>query len=61
MIIRNIARCTKCNTTIESKSVHDFQQCKCKNIFVDGGKQYLRRGAKNLQYFEDLSKEDVHR
>lgn len=45
MIIRNAARCRKCNDEIESKHVHDFVECKCGAIFVDGGKDYLRSGG----------------
>ena len=42
---RNIAECRLCHTVIESKSVHDFQSCKCGAIFVDGGHDYYRRGG----------------
>jgi len=42
---RNRARCTKCNDVIESKYRHDFVSCKCKTIFVDGGKCYWRAGG----------------
>lgn len=58
MIISNKARCKKCNTVIESKHRHDFVSCKCKAIFVDGGKDYLRRGFMSKdaeEYFEELS------
>jgi hypothetical protein len=54
-ILRNAARCKKCNTIIESKSVHDFVVCKCGAIFVDGGHEYLRRGG-ILEEIEELSK-----
>jgi hypothetical protein len=40
----NKAKCARCGTVIESKSVHDFQQCKCGAIFVDGGDEYQRCG-----------------
>ena len=40
----NKARCEKCKTTIESKYRHDFVQCACGAIFVDGGDAYLRAG-----------------
>ena len=53
-IIRNAAQCTQCNTIIESKYRHDFQSCQCGAIFVDGGKEYLRRGGKP-EHFMDLS------
>ena len=50
MIIKNMARCRKCLDIIESKSVHDFKECKCGAIFVDGGRDYIRRGG----YLEDI-------
>lgn len=53
-IISNKARCRKCGEVIESYSVHDFVQCRCKAIFVDGGKEYLRRGGE-LEDIEELS------
>lgn len=40
----NKIKCLKCNTILESKSVHDFQSCKCGN-FVDGGLDYCRIGG----------------
>lgn len=33
---------------IESKWTHDFRRCKCGEIFVDGGGDYLRCGASDL-------------
>lgn len=45
IIKRNAAKCLKCNDIIESKHVHDFRFCKCQSIFVDGGKDYIRRGG----------------
>ena len=44
-IIKNAAKCRKCGDIIESTFRHDFVWCKCKAIFVDGGKDYLRRGG----------------
>lgn len=41
-------RCLKCNTVIESKHLHDFVWCPCKNIFVDGGDHYLKFGGDAL-------------
>lgn len=51
----NKAQCKLCGDIIESKTVHDFVQCSCGEIFVDGGKQYLRRGAKDLNNIIDLT------
>jgi len=43
-------RCLKCKDVVESKSVHDFQGCKCGAIFIDGGNEYTRIGG----YPEDM-------
>ena len=53
-ILRNRAKCLKCKTIIESKTRHDFKFCQCGAVFVDGGKDYLRRGGKP-QNIEELS------
>lgn len=57
MIITNKAQCKICNDIIESKYRHNFVSCKCGEIFVDGGKDYLRRGAGNFENFIELSEE----
>lgn len=54
-IVRNAARCRLCDTIVESKYRHDFQACKCGKMFVDGGKDYIRRGFMNEEDVEDLS------
>lgn len=54
----NKAQCSKCKDIIESKHVHDFRFCKCEAIFVDGGKEYLRRGG-DLDLIIDLSVEET--
>jgi hypothetical protein len=51
----NKAKCLKCNEVIESKRAHDFVQCGCKAIHVDGGREYLKRGFTNLSDFQELS------
>lgn len=43
IIERNSAICLSCNTEIESVHRHDFKYCKCGNLAVDGGHEYLRR------------------
>ena len=55
IVIRNRARCKLCNDIVESTHVHDFKQCKCGEIFVDGGREYLRRGATDMNNIEELS------
>ena len=61
-LVRNAIRCKHCGDIVESKSVHDFQECSCGACFVDGGLDYFRRGFKTTpeEDFEDLSEyEDV--
>ncbi len=60
-INHNKAQCKNCLDIIESKHVHDFVTCSCfqdklacTGIFLDGGKEYLRRGG-NLKNLIDLS------
>lgn len=43
MIIRNAIRCKKCGDIIESLTRHDFEECSCGAVAVDGGRSYLRR------------------
>ena len=54
-IIQNEAQCMKCGDIIVSKHVHDFVECRCGAIFVDGGMEYLRRGADDFENFIDRS------
>ena len=49
-ILKNKAQCVKCEDIIESTYRHDFKSCKCGAIFVDGGREYLRRGGE----FKDI-------
>ena len=53
-LTRNAARCMLCFDVIESKYTHDFVECGCGNLFVDGGLDYIRFGAKDWGSFEDL-------
>jgi hypothetical protein len=43
MIVQNAAVCNKCGDTIISRHRHDYVQCSCGAIAVDGGQDYLRR------------------
>lgn len=60
-IIRNAARCRKCGDVIESKYRHDFVSCQCDAIFTDGGHDYVRRGAMDLNDIIDLSEFELWR
>jgi hypothetical protein len=54
-ILSNVARCLVCGDIIESTHVHDYQECNCGEISIDGGTEYLKRSARNLMNLEDLS------
>jgi hypothetical protein len=55
VIIRNAAECRLCGDVIESKHGHDWVECGCGEIFVDGGHAYIRRGAKDMANIIDRS------
>ena len=40
-------KCKKCGDIIESKYRHDFKECKCGSIFIDGGQDYCRIGGEH--------------
>ena len=54
-IIRNLAQCRKCGEVVESEHRHDSKSCRCGAIAVDGGKDYLRRSARDLRDVVELS------
>lgn len=56
VVIRNSAKCLSCNgPEIVSIHRHDFQECDCGNVFVDGGANYIRHGFKNAEEYENTS------
>lgn len=56
MIVQNAATCLNCGDTIISKHRHDYVQCTCGMIAVDGGQEYLRRvGGLGEMAYVDLS------
>lgn len=54
----NKAQCGKCGDVIESRSRHDFKRCSCGQFFVDGGREYLRRGSGSAGFTELTTYED---
>jgi hypothetical protein len=44
-ILRNRAKCAECGDVLESKHAHDWVECSCGALFVDGGHEHLRRGG----------------
>lgn len=53
-ILQNQARCLDCGDEPYSAHRHNFKYCKCGNISVDGGLDYIRRG-----YLPDANMEDM--
>ena len=41
-----------CEEEIESVHRHDFVTCKCGNVSVDGGKDYLRRSEDPVKNYD---------
>lgn len=58
-IIKNVIRCKSCGCVIESKHTHDFKNCKCGKVAVDGGHEYLKRchptNGSPETFYEELS------
>jgi hypothetical protein len=42
-IVLNRIKCRHCDDIIISYSVHDYRECKCGRVAVDGGREYLKR------------------
>lgn len=56
VVLRNRARCRLCDQTLESRHPHDSKKCRCGNLIVDGGLDYVRRGwREGRESFEELS------
>lgn len=51
----NKCQCLICGDIIESTYRHHFVECSCGNCYTDGGTDYIRRGAKDLNKVKDLS------
>lgn len=45
------AQCAICKDIIESTYRHNFVSCKCGEIFLDGGDEYIRYGANDINNF----------
>jgi len=55
--IMNKARCKLCGTIVESKHRHDLVWCECGEIAVDGGNDYHKGTAKNMENFIRIRKD----
>lgn len=60
-------RCPRCGDIIYSRAQHDFHYCSCGYVFIDGGFEYSRFGAKSLDNIDQLeidvkaTKEDLYK
>ena len=59
VIVQNEAQCMKCGDIIVSKHVHDFVECGCGAIYVDGGMEYLKRGFETDAFIDRSLKMDA--
>lgn len=51
-IVINAAKCNECGEVKISLHRHDFRTCKCGNISVDGGTDYIKRSCATTNYVE---------
>lgn len=57
VLIHNSVKCLECGEVLVSRSRHDFVSCKCSNnTSCDGGLEYQRILAVDLDKVEDLCK-----
>ena len=54
-IVRNAGKCNRCGDVIESLHRHDLKACCCGRVWIDGGRDHLRRGFMNEDDLTDLS------
>ena len=55
VLTRNAVKCLVCNSVLESRYRHDYAQCSCPNeVATDGGLDYQRISAKDLDLIENL-------
>lgn len=55
-IALNSAKCLKCDDVLVSKYRHDYNSCRCGNLSVDGGLDYIKRSFRDgFDSFKDLS------
>jgi len=60
----NAAHCKECGSYIISLHRHDFRECKCGSIFVDGGFDYFRWGGKEeaferIEFYDAPKRQDA--
>ena len=50
----NAVQCPECKDIIFSRARHDFHHCSCGYVFIDGGFDYCRFGAKDLDKVKSM-------
>ena len=50
----NAVQCPECKDIIFSRACHDFHYCSCGYVFIDGGFDYCRFGAKDLDKVKSM-------
>lgn len=45
-------KCKLCKTVVESRYRNEMRYCRCGEIFIDGGEDYLRYGAGDINNVE---------
>lgn len=66
MTIVNAYICPVCKNIIYSRAKHDFRQCSCKEIAVDGGfdyhkVSYMNKPPKSVTVSIDATKEELYK
>ena len=54
-IITNKIQCKNCGDIIESTYTHDWVECSCGRVSVDGGHEYMKRSFKEEGDYIELS------
>ena len=49
--MKNRAKCKLCSSIIESVNVHDYVECSCGEIAIDGGDEYHKTYARDYANF----------
>lgn len=47
-------KCPRCGDIIYSRHIYDFKRCRCGFCAIDGGREYTRVVAKDLNLVESL-------
>ena len=51
----NAVKCLLCGDIIESMYRHDFKWCRCRNVAVDGGHDYVKRSYEKQGTWEEIT------